>query len=311
MNTNPTIEDFFIPEKTFGDVPFQITDPSSNSSGTFSYTSSDTTVVTISGDQITIVGAGTSTITATQTETDDFNSGTITVALVVNKLTPTLTNFTVTEKTFGDASFQITEPSSNSSGTFSYTSSDTTVVTISGDQITIVGAGTSTITATQAETDDFNTETITVASVVNKLTPTLTNFTVTEKTFGEVPFLITEPSSNSSGTFSYASSDTRVAILSKVINGNVIINGIGNSTITVTQEETNNFTSTTQELTFTVNPSSSTNPVIIDNVNSLLYFLRTTSTHCKLEESLNVDYDLVTSRYKKIIGNNVQIYRVT
>ena len=71
----PTITNFTIPTKIFGDVPFTITEPTSNSSGSFNYTSSNTSVATISGNIITIIGAGTSTIVATQSATVGYTSG--------------------------------------------------------------------------------------------------------------------------------------------------------------------------------------------------------------------------------------------
>ncbi|MFZ4105738.1 T9SS type A sorting domain-containing protein [Flavobacterium sp.] len=64
--------------------------------------------------------------------------------------TPLIGNFTVPAKNLGDAAFALTAPSSNSTGSFSYTSSNLAVATISGSTVTIVGAGTSIITATQA-----------------------------------------------------------------------------------------------------------------------------------------------------------------
>ncbi|MFY7886728.1 MAG: Ig-like domain-containing protein, partial [Dolichospermum sp.] len=101
------ITNFSIPTKTYGDAPFTIIAPTSNSSGTFSYTSSNTSVATISGNTITIVGAGSSDITATQSETQDYTSGTIISTFQVNQLTPTITNFSIPTKTYGDAPFTI------------------------------------------------------------------------------------------------------------------------------------------------------------------------------------------------------------
>ncbi|CAN1512614.1 Secretion system C-terminal sorting domain [Flavobacteriaceae bacterium] len=63
---------------------------------------------------------------------------------------PTLGAFTVPAKVAGDAAFDLTAPTSTSTGAFTYTSSNAGVATISGSTVTIVGAGTSTITATQA-----------------------------------------------------------------------------------------------------------------------------------------------------------------
>jgi hypothetical protein len=172
--TQPTITNFSIPTKTFGDAPFTITAPTSNSSGAFSYTSSNTSVATISGDTITIVGGGNSTITATQAATTSYTSGQITAPFQVNNQSaPTITNFSIPIKSVGDAPFTITAPTSNSAGAFSYTSSNTSVATISGNTITIVGAGNSTITATQAPSGNYTSGTITtkfqVITLSNKL----------------------------------------------------------------------------------------------------------------------------------------------
>ena len=81
--TVPTITNFTIPTKTFGDSSFLITPPSSTSNGTFIYTSSDESVAIISGSVLTIIGPGKSTITATQSPTEQYSSGTITTTFIV------------------------------------------------------------------------------------------------------------------------------------------------------------------------------------------------------------------------------------
>lgn len=79
----PTLGSFSVPAKELGDAPFALTAPTSNSSGTFSYTSSNTSVATISGNTVTIVGIGTSTITATQAASGSYGSANTTATLVV------------------------------------------------------------------------------------------------------------------------------------------------------------------------------------------------------------------------------------
>ncbi len=68
---------------------------------------------------------------------------------------PTITNFVVANKFIGDAAFTLTAPTSNSTGAFTYTSSNTAVATISGAVVTIVGAGTTIITANQAASSSY------------------------------------------------------------------------------------------------------------------------------------------------------------
>jgi len=79
----PTLSNFTVPAQLVGAAPFTLTAPTSNSAGAFTYTSSNTSVATISGDTVTIVGAGTSTITATQAADGSYGSGTITATLSV------------------------------------------------------------------------------------------------------------------------------------------------------------------------------------------------------------------------------------
>ena len=79
----PTITNFTIPTKVVGAVPFIITAPTSNSSGAFTYTSGNTSVATIVGNTITVVGAGTSIITATQAAAGGYGAGSIATPFVV------------------------------------------------------------------------------------------------------------------------------------------------------------------------------------------------------------------------------------
>jgi len=65
-------------------------------------------------------------------------------------LYPTFTNFNNYVKTYFDGSFTITDPTSTSTGAFTYTSDNAAIATISGNTVTITGAGTANITATQA-----------------------------------------------------------------------------------------------------------------------------------------------------------------
>jgi len=73
----------------------------------------------------------------------------------ITEITPSIINFSVPTKIYGDASFTITDPSSNSPADFSYNSSNTSVATISGKTVTIVGGGQTMITAYQGATTNF------------------------------------------------------------------------------------------------------------------------------------------------------------
>lgn len=80
----PVITGFTVPAKSLGDAPFALTAPTSNSPGAFTYTSSNTSVATISGNTVTIVGVGNSTITANQAASSPFLAGSTTAVLTVS-----------------------------------------------------------------------------------------------------------------------------------------------------------------------------------------------------------------------------------
>jgi hypothetical protein len=168
--------------KTFGEVPFSITAPTSDSSGAITYSSNATNVATINASSgiITLVAAGTVTFTASQAASSQYNAPTPVTSntLTVSKGTTSLTSFSVTEsKTFGAVPFSITAPTTDSSGAITYSSSDTGVATIdpSSGIITLVDVGTATFTAYQAESAQYNAPTPVTSNTltVSKVTPTL------------------------------------------------------------------------------------------------------------------------------------------
>ncbi|MGN6531059.1 MAG: MBG domain-containing protein, partial [Ginsengibacter sp.] len=74
---------FSFADKKYGDAPFSITAPESNSNATFSYVSSNTEVATINGNTITIIQPGTSVITANQAANAGHTGNTITATITV------------------------------------------------------------------------------------------------------------------------------------------------------------------------------------------------------------------------------------
>ena len=93
--------------------------------------------------------------------------------------TSTITNFGNLSRTYYDAPFVLTAPTSNSTDAFTYTSSNTSVATISGSTVTIVAAGTSTITATQAADATYASNSIAATLTVSSVTVITKNGQVT------------------------------------------------------------------------------------------------------------------------------------
>jgi hypothetical protein len=113
---------------------FTLSPPTSNSNspGAFTYSvPANNGVVSISGNVVTMLAAGSTTITVIQEAVGGYASSTPIYAIVAVILpAPSLSNFTVPAKNIGDLPFNITAPTSNSNGSFSYTSSNNNVATI-------------------------------------------------------------------------------------------------------------------------------------------------------------------------------------
>ena len=219
------LSNFSVPSKTYGDIPFTLTAPTSNNTpASFIYSSSDLSVATVSGNTVTLVGSGTTTISAYQASSNDYSDGTITATLTVSLATSTLSSATFTianSKAYGDPSFAIvTRPTSNSSGAITYTSNNPAVATIdsSGNWINIVGVGDVSFNAVQAATSQYAAATKSSNTLTVSLgTPTLSSATFSvpaTKTYGDPSFaILTRPTSNSSGAITYTSSNTSVATI--------------------------------------------------------------------------------------------------
>jgi hypothetical protein len=150
---------------TYGVAPFTLTGTSS-SGLPLTYVSSNPLVATISGSTVTVVGAGTTVITASQPGDGSYAPATDTPqSLVVNKANQTITFGALPTKRADDPSF-VLGASSTSSLTISYSSSNLSVATVSGNTVTLVGAGTTNITASQAGNGNYNAATDAVQALL-------------------------------------------------------------------------------------------------------------------------------------------------
>jgi hypothetical protein len=176
------------------------------------------------------------------------SSGAIAVA-------PSLGNFDMT-RTFGDSAFTITQPSSNSSGAFTYSViGGTSVISISGTTVTIASAGTATVQASQAASGSYLAATKTATITINQATPSLT---VSQSIFyqkfisgGTVSFNVI---SSNAGTVSrtHESNDPLVVTIPSSGSPSASIAGPGKTTIKVTQPATTNYTEVVNNALITI-----------------------------------------------------------
>ena len=284
LKADPIISASNIISKTFGDPDFNLT-ATSSSTGLFSYTISDTSIARVSSSTLTIAGAGTTTILVNQLSDNNYNSGVSSITLIVNKADPVI-HFPDLTKTYGDPDFTVTATSS-STGDFSYsidnpmiasrvvsniltvnTPNSRGLVNQSGSSlplsISISGAGSTTITALQAEDNNYNSA---LASM--KLTVLRNDFynaqwysssTIT-RTYGIPPFEIIDPivASDYNGTFNFRSSDPNIA---SVTSRTVTINSVGKVTLFADISTDENYDAKTVTVTLVILKASQS--IIID-----------------------------------------------
>lgn len=170
--TNQTITFDALADKYLADDPFDLVGNSS-SNLLISYSSSNTDVATISGKTVTIVGLGTTTITASQAGNAYYNAASsVQQTLTVSKQDQVITFDALADKQIGDTPFGLSA-SSTSNLAISYSSSNTNVATVTLGTVTIVGTGTTNITASQAGNNYYNA----ASPVVRSLTVTAEQFT--------------------------------------------------------------------------------------------------------------------------------------
>ncbi|MFZ4456139.1 MAG: beta strand repeat-containing protein [Bacteroidales bacterium] len=187
------------------------------------------------------------------------------LSFTINKGAQSITFGALPAKTTADADFAPGATSATSGiNAISYSSSNTAVATIVSNQIHIVGVGTSTITASQSGSANYNAATSVDQNltVTQFATPqTITFNALSAKTYGDSNFDLTA-SSTSGLTISYSSSNTAVATVS---GATVTVVGPGTTTITASQAgsaEYNPATSVPRDLVVNVKPLTVSSPAV-------------------------------------------------
>jgi len=212
-----------IPNHTFGDAPFDITPAPSATSGLAVTLTVVSGPATISGNTVTITGAGTVDIKASQPGDTNYNAAAdVHQTFTVAKKDQTITFGTIPNHTFGDAPFDVTPAPSATSGLAVTLTVVSGPATISGNTITITGAGTVDIKASQPGDTNYNAATdVHQTFTVAKKDQTITFGTIPDHTLGDAPFDITPAPTASSG----------LAVTLTIVSGPATISG---NTITVT-----------------------------------------------------------------------------
>jgi len=234
LKANQTISFAAIGNKTVLETPVTLT--ATASSGlpvSFSLVSGPATV---SGNQLSLTGAGTVVVQATQSGNDNYNvAPSVTQSFAVIKLDQAITFGPLTDKTYGDAPFTISATAgSGLPVSFSVVSGP---ASISGNTVTITGAGIVMIKAEQAGNEKFNPAPgVTRTLAVAKANQTITMAAIANKKLGDAPLTVSATASSGLPvTLSITSGPA-------TISGNTVtITGIGMVTIKAEQSGNENF----------------------------------------------------------------------
>ena len=231
---------------TYGDPAFTLTASSSVTDRSFTFTISDGTISSISGNVLSILNAGTTNITVSQASNDFYFPVSKVISLTVNKATPTL-DFPEITKNYGDSDFT-PNVITNSSGNKTFSVSDTSIANSLGSSLSIVGIGQTSVSVNIDETENYLSISGSTTMTVNKKAPTIIFNDIT-KEFEDPDFNIAA-TSNSNGAFTYSIADPSIA----TISGNTVsIIRRGTTTVTVNQSETSQYASGSATMILTVN----------------------------------------------------------
>jgi uncharacterized protein (DUF2141 family) len=226
LKANQTITFGSLATQTFTDPPLTLS-ATATSGLVVSYASSNQAVATMTGNVVTIVGAGTSTITASQVGDGNFNpAASVSQTLTVNKATATVSlgNLSATYDGTPKAATATTTPPGLA-----------VILTYNGSTTPPTKKGSYTVVGTVNDPNYQGSATGTLT--ISRGTQKITFDPLPGKTYGDLPFQLAATSS-SGLPVSYTSSNPAVATVSGTT---VTIVGAGSTTITASQSGDNNY----------------------------------------------------------------------
>ena len=264
----PTIA-FTVPNQSYGAAPFAVS-ATSNSTGAFTYTVVSGPA-TISGATVTLTGAGTVVLQASEAADSNYAAGSKNATFTVGLGTPTIA-FTVSNQSYGAAPFAVSA-TSNSTGAFTYTVVSGPA-TISGATVTLTGAGTVVLQASEAADSNYAAGSKTATFTVGLGTPTIA-FTVPNQSYGAAPFAVSA-TSNSTGAFTY----TVVSGPATISGATVTLTGAGTVVLQASEAADSNYAAGSKTATFTVGLGT---PTIAFTVPNQSYGAAPFAVRCHLE----------------------------
>ncbi|GHT01699.1 hypothetical protein AGMMS49525_03180 [Bacteroidia bacterium] len=236
FNCSQTIDFPAIPAKTYGDAVITLSEKT-NANLTISYQSSNTAVATVSGNRLTVKGAGTADITATQnSSTTHFTAATpVTQTLIVNKAPLTVTAENKSRE-YGAANPNLTYSISGFKNSETQSVIDV-LPTVATTATQTSNAGNYAITASGASDNNYDFGYTNGTLTIEKAAQTITFISgISIKKYGDASFTIAQTSSGLTPTI--VSSDPSKLV---VANNTAYIVGTGTFALTASQSGNINY----------------------------------------------------------------------
>ncbi len=251
----PTVT-FTVPVHTMGDAPFNLTS-SSTGPGSPTYTivsqtpndGSASGMLTISGNTVTLAKAGTAVIAANYPASAPWIAGTTSASLQVLKCGQNISFPAIPSHTFGDAPLALSATAS--SGLAPSYSIISGPATVSGSSVTLTGAGTVVIQASQAGNSNYLAATsVTTSFAVNPSSQTITFPAIPTHSYGDVVSLGATSNSNLPVSYVVISGPATVS------GSSLTVTGVGSITVQASQAGNGNFlAAANSSQTFTATPA--------------------------------------------------------
>ena len=266
------------------------------------FTSSNSTVATITGNTLTANSTGTADITALQSGDGTYAPARYIRILTVNQADQAITFPAPGTKTYGDPDFN---PGATASSGLpvSYSSDNPEVATISGVTVHITGAGTAVITASQTGNNlYYSAIDVTATLTVNKTDQTITFGELVPEIYGDPDFNVPATASSSLDV-TFTSDNTNVAVIT---GGLIHIVNAGSAIITASQPGDQNYNPAPDvSRTLTVNKADQI--ITFPPIAPVVYGVASFNAGASSTSGLTVSYSSDNSSVAEVINGKIHV----
>jgi probable HAF family extracellular repeat protein len=142
--------------KTFGDADFQLSATGGASGNPVTFAASPSSVCTVSGSTVHITGAGSCSVTASQSGNSNFGpAADVPQSFQVTKASQTITFGALPDRRYGSLDFPVSATGGASTSPVTFSAADNCTI-VNGNTVHITGAGSCSVTASQAGDSNYN-----------------------------------------------------------------------------------------------------------------------------------------------------------